>query len=77
MMANNVAYPAKAKNKFVSIDSSEAPTAFIRFLEERISFALVRGPATKENNIQTVYGNQRTAFFRCVSRGPAVEWFDS
>ena len=37
-MANSVAYPDFALEKFIWIDSSEDPTAFIRLLENKISF---------------------------------------
>ena len=72
-MANTLAYPDLALEKFIGIDSSEDPTAFIRFLENKISFSLGSIPATNENNIQTVYDDRRKA----VLRGPAAEWFDS
>ena len=46
-------------------------------LEKKISFSLGNGPATNENNIQTVYDDRRKALFGSVLRGPAAEWFDS
>ena len=61
-MANTVAYPDLALENFIGIDSSEDPTAFIRLLEKKISFSLGSRPATKENNIQTVYDDRRKAF---------------
>ena len=77
-MANTVAYPDLALEKFIGIDSSEDPTAFIRLLETKISFSLGSRPATNENNIQTiVYDDRRKALFGSVLRGPATEWFDS
>ena len=77
-MANTVAYPDLALEKFIGIDSSEDPTAFIRLLEKKISFSLGSRPATNENNIQTiVYDDRRKALFGSVLRGPAIEWFDS
>ena len=76
-MANTVAYPDLALEKFIGIDSSEDPTAFIRLLEKKISFSLGSRPATNENNIQTVYDDRRKALFGSVLRGPAAEWFDS
>ena len=76
-MANTVAYPDLAIEKFIGIDSSEDPTAFIRLLEKKISFSLGSRPATNENNIQTVYDDRRKALFGSVLRGPAAEWFDS
>ena len=76
-MANTVAYPDLALEKFIGIDSSEDPTAFIRLLEKKISFSLGSRPATNENNIQTVYDDRWKALFGSVLRGPAAEWFDS
>ena len=74
-MANTVAYPDLAKEKFIGIDSSEDPTAFIRLLEKKISFSVGSRPAVNENNIQTVYDDRRKAIFVSVLRGPAAEWF--
>ena len=76
-MANTVAYPDLALEKFIGIDSSEDPTAFIRLLEKKIRFSLGSRPATNENNIQTVYDDRRKALFGSVLRGPDAEWFDS
>ena len=76
-MANTVAYPVLALERFIGIDSSEDPTAFIRLLEKKISFSLGSRPATSENNIQTVYDDQRKTLIGSVLRGPAAEWFDS
>ena len=39
-MANTVAHPDLALEKFIGIDSNEDPTAFIRLLEKKISFSL-------------------------------------
>ena len=76
-MVNTVAYPDLALEKFIAIDSSEDPTAFIRLLEKKNSFSLGSRPATNENNIQAVYDDRRKALFGSVLRGPAAEWFDS
>ena len=76
-MANTLAYPDLALEKFIGIDSSEDPTAFIRLLEKKISFSLGSRAATNENNIQTVYDDRRKALFGSVLRGPVAEWFDS
>ena len=76
-MANTVAYQDLALEKFIVIDSSEDPTAFIRLLEKKISFSLGSRPATNENNIQTVYDDRRKALFGSFLRSPAAEWFDS
>ena len=61
-MANTVAYPDLALEKFIGIDSSEDPTAFNRLLEKRISFSLGSRPTVNENNIQTVYDDRRKYF---------------
>ena len=76
-MANTVAYPDLALEKFIGINSSEDPTVFIRLLEKKISFSLGSRPTVNENNIQTVYDDRRKALFGSVLRGPAAEWFDS
>ena len=76
-MANTVAYPDLALEKFIGIDSSEDPTAFIRLLEKKISFSLGSRHATNENNIQTVYDDRRKALSGSLLHGPAAEWFES
>ena len=58
-MAKTVAYPDLALEKFIGIDSSEDPTAFIRLLEKKVNFSLGSRPAKNGNNIQTVYGDRR------------------
>ena len=75
-MANTVAYPDLALEKFIGIDLSEDATAFIRLLK-KISFSLGSRPAVNENTIQTVFDDRRKALFGSISRGPAIEWFDS
>ena len=74
-MANTVAYPDLALEKFIGIDSSEDPTAFIRLLEKKISFSLGSRPNTNENNVKTVHDDGRKDLFVAVSRGPIAEWF--
>ena len=76
-MASSAAYPILALEKFIGIDSSQNPTAFIRLLEEKISFSSGSRPTTNENNIQTVYDDRRKALFGSIVRGLAAEWFDS
>ena len=76
-MANTVAYPDLVLEKFIGINPSEDPTAFIRLLEKKISFSLGSRPATNENNIQTVFDDGRKTLFGVVSRRPIAEWFDS
>ena len=76
-MANTVAYPDLALEKFIGIDSSEDPTAFIRLLEKRISFSLGNRPGANKNNVKTVHDDQRKNLVGAVSRGPTAEWFDS
>ena len=75
-MANTVAYPDLALEKFIGIDSSDVPTAFIRLLE-KTNFSLGSRPTANENGQQTVYDDRRNALFGSVIRGPAAEWFDS
>ena len=76
-MANFVAYPDLALEKFIGIDSSEDPTAFIRLLEKKISFSFGIRPAVNEYNVKTVHDDGRKDLFGAVSRGPIAEWFDS
>ena len=76
-MANTVAYPGLTLEKFIGIDSSEDPTAFIRLLENKISFSLGSRPTANKNGQQTVYDDRRKALFGSVLRGPAAERFDS
>ena len=75
--ANTVAYPDLPLEKFIRINSSEDPTAFIRLLEKKISFSIGSRPAVNENNIQSVYEDRRKSLLGSVIRGPAVEWFES
>ena len=76
-MANTVAYPNLALEKFIGIDSSEDPTAFFRLLENKLSFSLGSRPAVNEHNVKTVHDAGRKNLFGAVSRGPIAEWFDS
>ena len=76
-MANTVAYPDLQLEKFIGIDSSEDPTAFIRLLEKKISFSLGSGPAVNEYNVKPVLHDGRKDLFGAVSRRPIAEWFDS
>ena len=52
-MANTVAYPDLALEKFIGVDSSEDRTAFNRLLEKTISFSLGSRHAGNETNNQT------------------------
>ena len=65
-MANTVAYPDLALEKFIGIDSSEDPTAFIRLLEKKISFSLGSGPAVNEYNVKPVLDDGRKDLFGAV-----------
>ena len=76
-MANTVAYPDLALEKFFGIHSSENPTAFIHLLEKKISFSLGSRPATNESDFQIVYDDRKEALFGSLLRGPAAEWLDS
>ena len=76
-MANTVAYPVLALEKFIGIVSNADPAAFICLLKKKISFSLGSRPAVNENDIQTVYDDRRKALFGSVLRGPAAQWFDS
>ena len=76
-MANTVAYPDLTLENFIGIDSSEDPTAFIRFLEKIISFSIGNRPAVNEYNVKTVHDDGRKILFGAVSRRPIAEWFDS
>ena len=68
-MANTVAYPTLALDKFIGIDSSEDPTAFIFLLETKISFSLGSRPAVNENNVRTVHDLRRKDLLRrCLTR---------
>ena len=48
-MANTVAYPDLALEKFIGIDANEDPTALIRWLEKKISFAFGSPRIRNEN----------------------------
>ena len=76
-MANTVAYPDLALEKFSGIDSSEDPTAFIPLLEEKIRFSLGSRPALNKKNVKAVHDDQRKNLLGVVSRRPTAEWFDS
>ena len=76
-MANTVSEGDLALDKFIAIDSSEDPTAFLGSLEKRNSFSLGSRPATNKNNEQSVCDDRGKALFGSVLRGPAAEWFDS
>ena len=74
-MANTVASPDLALEKFIGIGWREDPTAFIRLLKKKISLSLGSRPAVIENNIQTLYNDWRKTLFGSVLRRPAAEWF--
>ena len=76
-MANSVAYPDLALEKFIGIDASEERTAFIRWLEKKLSFSLGSRPAVNEYNLKTVHDDGRKDLFGAVSRRPIAEWVDS
>ena len=76
-MVNTIAYPDLVLEKFIGIDPSEDPTAFIRLLEKKISFSPGSRPAVNENNIQTVKDDRSKALLISAILGLAAEWFDS
>ena len=74
---NTAAYPDLASGKFIRIDSSEDPNAFIRLLENKLVFFLGSRSKANEDNVQTVYDDRRKTLFGSLLCGPAAELFYS
>ena len=75
-MANVVAYPDIALEKFTGLDSSEDAQELFNLIQRKIQFSLGRrDPA--DAGLQATYDARRRALFGSVLRGPAAQWFDS
>lgn len=74
MMANPVAYPDIALEKFTGLDPTEDATKFIDIMETKIAFSLGLRPAAAGDE-QDLFDHRRRALFGSVMRGPAQDWF--
>ena len=75
-MANPVAYPDIALEKFTGLDPTEDATKFIDIMETKIAFSLGLRPAAAGDE-QDLFDHRRRALFGSVMRGPAQDWFAS
>ena len=73
-MANPVAYPDIALEKFTGLDPSEDATMFIDLIERKIEFSLGLRPAAAGVD-RNLFDHRRKALFGSVLRGPAQDWF--
>ena len=74
-MANIVAYPDLALEKFTGLDPSEDAQDFLNLINKKIDFSLGIRPADPGD--QPVYDARKQALFGSVLRGPAAEWFET
>ena len=75
-MANVVAYPDIALEKFTGLDPSEDAQDFINLIIRKIQFSLGTRPAADPDQA-AVYDARQRALFGSVLRGPAAQWFES
>ena len=72
-MAQAVAYPDIALEKFTGLDSSEDAEAFIELIERKIGFSLGLRPDDADE--QKLFDHRRKQLCGSVLRGPAKNWF--
>ena len=72
-MAQAVAYPDIALEKFTGLDSSEDAQAFIELIERKIRFSLGLRPDDADE--PELFDHRRKQLSFSVLRGPAQNWF--
>ena len=76
MVANVVAYPDIALEKFTGLDPSEDAQELFSLIQRKIQFSLgTRDPA--DADLQAAYDARQKALFGSVLRGPAAQWFET
>ena len=73
-MANVVAYPNLALEKFTGLDPNEDARDFLDIVEKKIAFSLGTRPGDAGDE-QDAYDNRQRALFSSILRGPAAQWF--
>ena len=73
-MANVVAYPDLALEKFTGLEPNEDARHFLGIVEKKIAFSLGARPADASDE-QDAYDNRRGALFGLILRGPAAQGY--
>ena len=73
-MANVIAYPNLALEKFTGLDPNENARNFLDIVEKKIAFSLGTRPADAGGD-QDAYDNRQRALFGSILRGPAAQWY--
>ena len=73
-MANVVAYPDLALEKFTGLDPNEDARDFLDIVEKKIAFSLGTRPGDAGDE-QDAYDNRQRALFGSILRGPAAQWY--
>ena len=73
-MANVVAYPDLALEKFTGLDPNEDARDFLDIVEKKIAFSLDTRPGDAGDE-QDAYDNRQRALFGSILRGPAAQWY--
>ena len=73
-MANVVAYPGLALEKFIGLDPNEDARDFLDIVEKKIGFSIGTRPASAGDD-EDAYDNRQRALFGSKLRGPAAQWY--
>ena len=73
-MANVVAYPDLALEKFTGLDPNEDARDFLDIVEKKRAFSLGTRPGDAGDE-QDAYDNRQRALFGSILRGPAAQWY--
>ena len=73
-MANVVAYPYLALEKFTGLDPNEDARYFLDIVEKKIAFSLGTRP-TDAGDDQDTYDSRQRSLFGSILRGPAAQWY--
>ena len=73
-MANVVAYPDLAFEKFTGLDPNEDARDFLDIVEKKIAFSLGTRPGDAGDE-QDAYDNRQRALFGSILRGPSAQWY--
>ena len=70
-MANVVAYPDLALEKFTGLDPNEDAKYFLNIVEKKIAFSLGTRPADAGDD-QDTYDSRQRSLFGSILRGPGI-----
>ena len=73
-MANVVAYPDLALEKFTGLDPNKDARNFLVIVKKKIAFSLGTRPADAGDD-QHAYDNRQRALIGSILRGPAAQWY--